>query len=74
MDGTECPVEKPVDPHLRSLLWSGKKGYTTLMYEIGVLITTGDIVYVQGSYPGSQNDWGMHWYYNISQYVVSLVV
>ena len=40
------------------------------MYELGVLITTGEIVYIRGSYPGSQNNWRMHRYYNMAQYLL----
>ena len=70
VDGTECPVEKPLDDHIRSLLWSGKKGFPTLMYEVGACVTSGEIVYFHGPYPGSQNDWGMHRYYNMYHHML----
>ena len=56
VDGTECSVEKPVDNCQQALLFSGKKGYTTLMYELDVLITTREIVYYYRPYQDSQNN------------------
>lgn len=37
LDVSECPVQRPKDPQIQKLLWSGKKKMHTLKYECKLL-------------------------------------
>eukprot|EP01105_Mastigella_eilhardi_P024212 TRINITY_DN6283_c0_g1_i1.p1 TRINITY_DN6283_c0_g1~~TRINITY_DN6283_c0_g1_i1.p1 ORF type:complete len:253 (+),score=21.48 TRINITY_DN6283_c0_g1_i1:40-798(+) len=57
LDGTECPVHRDKDWLVQKLFYSGKKGTHTMLYEIGVRLADGVIVWApKEGLPGSFAD------------------
>jgi len=56
VDGTECPVERPLDDTDQRAYYSGKKKKHTIKYEVAVDTDNAQIVWVAGGVPGSVHD------------------
>ena len=56
LDGTECPVRRPIYNSVQQQFYSGKKKKHTIKYEIAVQIDTGKIVWVAGGVSGNVHD------------------
>lgn len=56
IDGTDCPIQCPLDNNIQRLFYSGKHKKHTIKYEIGVHKNTGNLVWISGGLPGSIHD------------------
>ncbi|PRP74208.1 hypothetical protein PROFUN_16293 [Planoprotostelium fungivorum] len=58
IDATVCPIQSPMSEGWESqkMWYSGKHGIHCLKYEVAVRIIDGQIVWVNGSVPGSMHD------------------
>jgi hypothetical protein len=55
VDGTECRIQRP-NGSVQRVFYSGKKKCHTIKYEIGVRITDGKLLWINGPYPGKTHD------------------
>src|SRR4051794_35737324 len=56
LDGTECPIQRPLDWETQFNYYSGKKGCHTIKYEVRVCISNGRLVWLAGGVPGRVHD------------------
>jgi hypothetical protein len=56
VDGTECPIERPIEDAIQNFFYSGKKKKHTIKYLVAVRITDGRIVWVSEPAPGRIHD------------------
>jgi hypothetical protein len=56
LDGTVCPINRPINDDIQRLCYSGKHKIHSIKYEIGVHPVTGLLVWIGGPVPGSMHD------------------
>jgi len=56
IDGTECPIARPLNNDIQKKYYSGKKKKHMIKYVVLADILSGEILFISGSYCGSQHD------------------
>jgi len=70
LDSTECPVERPYDPLIQRIFYSGKSKQHSMKYEIAVGLQDGDIKWINGGVPGSVHDLKLARYGQIKEHLL----
>lgn len=69
LDGTDCPIQRPLNNEIQRQFYSGKHKKHTIKYEVGVQSISGNIVWISGGLPGSIHDLTMARIGNIQSYL-----